>query len=173
MWTRNDAFCWLRVLLVNILRIFDPIRFLSAILLEAKLLLRESWCGSRSVGMILCLRNKGTVKAHFFVIVTLVLLRGGIWKKPLATGGSGWFANSSFLTELLWHLEHLPTFVGNWQLEVSVRAGWLWQSVMLLQRPLCQSQVYGVKWCSHWKSYTEHHHQRDAHEVWEGLSNRW
>ena len=36
-----------RVLLANVSSIFDPIGFLTAILLESKLLMRESWCGKQ------------------------------------------------------------------------------------------------------------------------------
>ena len=36
-----------RVLLSNIARIFDPIGFLTTVLLQAKILMRESWCGQK------------------------------------------------------------------------------------------------------------------------------
>ena len=51
-----------RVVLSNVSTIFDPIGFLTAVLLEAKLLMREAWCGKVSDGMIhfhLISRNDG------------------------------------------------------------------------------------------------------------------
>jgi hypothetical protein len=41
---RKDLLLTRRVVLSNVSRIFDPIGFLTAVLLESKLLLRESWC---------------------------------------------------------------------------------------------------------------------------------
>ena len=40
----NDLLVTRRVMLSNVMAVFDPIGFLSPLILEAKLLLRESWC---------------------------------------------------------------------------------------------------------------------------------
>ena len=42
---RDDLILTRRMLLANVSRIFDPIGLLVALLLESKLLMRESWCG--------------------------------------------------------------------------------------------------------------------------------
>ena len=44
---RDNLLLTRRVLLANVARIFDPVGFVTPVLLEAKLLLRESWCGEQ------------------------------------------------------------------------------------------------------------------------------
>ena len=44
---RGDLLLTRRVLLSNVSKNFDPIGLLTAVLLESKLLLRESWCGKQ------------------------------------------------------------------------------------------------------------------------------
>ena len=46
---RHDLVLTRRVLLANVARIFDPLGLVTTILLESKLLMRESWCG-KAVG---------------------------------------------------------------------------------------------------------------------------